>query len=101
MTEILDNEPNNSRPPLKGNRILQINAIIFAVYTLISIGSGKEAFYITQAACIAIHVTLCFLMGIIVGFGSKKEMTKYYLLSSALVLLIGFGSCIGLAALIE
>ena len=101
MTEILDNEPSNSRPPLNGNRILQINAIIFAVYTLISLGSGKEAFFIAQAICIVIHVALCFLIGIIVGFTSKKEMTKYHFLSAGLVLLIGFGSCIGLAGLME
>ena len=95
MTEILDNGLDNSRPPNPRNNILKVNAIIFVAYTLLSLIGGNSA-VIFHAFFIVIHVALCFLIGIGKAISSKNEGAKYYFLSAGLVLLIGFGTCMGI-----
>ena len=78
--------------PQQKNRILQINAIIFAAYTLISLGSAS---YLYRHTCRSLLFD---------GYYSRiwlKKGNDKVLLSAGLVLLIGFGTCIGLAALLE
>ena len=94
MSEILDDELNKNRPPIQKNKVLRVNAIIFVAYTLLSLLGGSSA-VIFHAFFIAIHVGLCFLIGIVRGLSLKNENAKYYFLSAALVLLIGFGNCMG------
>lgn len=95
MSEILDNGLDSNRPPKPRNKILRVNAIIFVAYTLLSLIGGSEA-VIFHALFIVIHVALCFLIGIAAAVSSKSDNAKYYFLSSALVLLIGFGTCMGI-----
>ena len=95
MTEILDNGLDNNRLPNPRNNILKVNAIIFLVYTLLSLLGGSGA-VIFHAFFIAIHVGLCFLIGIVKGLSLKNENAKYYFLSAGLVLLVGFGTCMGI-----
>ncbi len=95
MSEILDNGLDNKRPPNPRNNILKVNATIFVVYTLLSLLGGSGA-VIFHAFFIAIHVAFCFLIGIAAAISSKNENAKYYFLSAGLVLLIGFGTCMGI-----
>ena len=76
-------------PPIK------VNAIIFVAYTLLSLIGGSSAVNF-HAFFIVIHVALCFLIGIAAAVSSKSENSKYYFLSAGLVLLIGFGTCMGI-----
>ena len=100
MSEILDNGLDNNRLPNPRNNILKVNAIIFLVYTLLSLLGGSGA-VIFHAFFIAIHVALCFLIGIAAAISSNSENAKYYFLSAGLVLLIGFGTCIGFVNIID
>ncbi len=95
MTEILDNELKNNRPPIQKNKILRVNAIIFVAYTLLSLLGGSSA-VIFHAFFIVIHVALCVLIGIAAAVSSKSDDAKYHFLSAGLVLLIGFGICMGI-----
>ena len=95
MSEILDDELNKNRPPIQKNKVLRVNAIIFVAYTLLSLIGGSSA-VIFHAFFIAIHVALCFLIGIAAAVSSNSENAKYYFLSAGLVLLIGFGTCMGI-----
>jgi hypothetical protein len=83
-------------------KILLVNLGIFAAYTLgsycisLSDGMGFHAFFI------AIHVILCFLIGIIRLITEKEGSDGgSFILSAVLILLIGFGTCVGIGQVVE
>ena len=96
MDELLDT--NNTPPPTYYKRILAINMVILAFYTFLAYApNGGGA--LSDAFFVAGHVAICFIVGIIATVASKKDTAKGFYLSAGLVLLIGFGTCIGLADL--
>jgi hypothetical protein len=74
----------------KGTKnILLINLGIFAAYTLF--GMVSHAFFIV------VHVIISFLIGLIrLIFVKDSSDGGVYILSAALILVIGFGTCMGL-----
>ena len=100
MNEILDDGLDKKNLPNPRNKILRVNAIILVVYTLLSLLGGSGA-VIFHAFFIAIHVALCFLIGIAAAVSSNSENAKYYFLSAGLVLLVGFGTCMGFVNIID
>ncbi len=100
MTEILDNELNKNHPPNPHNKILRVNTKIFLSYTFLSLLGGSTA-YIFHAIFIVVHVIICFSIGIVLAFSSKSAEAQYHFLSMFLVLLIGFGTCIGFVNIID
>jgi hypothetical protein len=84
--------------------ILLVNLGIFAAYTLLSYLMGyKDAsggFF--HAFFIAIHVIISFLIGIIRLIAVKSNSDGgAYILSAVLILVIGFGTCVGMMQLME
>jgi threonine/homoserine/homoserine lactone efflux protein len=90
--------------PLK--KIAGINlAVLFAYSILIRVvSSGDEhgasmAILITSAFAVGIHVLICLVVTAI-EFGNKdKGLGRAWLLSSGIVLLVGFSTCLGNASL--
>jgi VanZ family protein len=86
------------KPEMK--KILLINLGIFAVYTVFSYLISPKEGMIFHAFFIGSHVILNFLIGIVSLIAVDKNSNGgAYILSAALVLVIGFGTCIGLAQL--
>jgi peptidoglycan/LPS O-acetylase OafA/YrhL len=87
------------KPEMK--KILLINLGIFAVYTLLSYLISPKEGMIYHAFFIVSHVILNFLIGIIsLIANSRNSNGGAYILSAALVLVIGFGTCMGITQLI-
>jgi hypothetical protein len=85
-------------------KILGVNLGIFAVYTLLSFLMGyKDASGgMYHAFFIVIHVILSFLIGIIRLITVKNNSDGgAFILSAGLILIIGFGTCVGLTQLME
>lgn len=85
-------------------KILGINLGIFAAYTLLSYLMGYKdasgAFF--HAFFIAIHVIISFLIGIIRLITVKENSDGgAFILSAVLILVIGFGTCLGITQLME
>ena len=96
MDELLDT--NNTPPPTYYKRILAVNMVILAFYTLIAYSpNGGGA--LSDAFFVAGHVAICFIVGIGAAIASNNDVARGFFLSAGLVLLIGFGTCIGLADL--
>ena len=96
MDELLDT--NNTPPPTYYKRILAVNMVILAFYTLIAYApNGGGA--LSDAFFVAGHVAICFIVGIGAAIASNNDVARGFFLSAGLVLLIGFGTCIGLADL--
>ena len=95
MNELLDT--NNTPPPTYYKRILAVNMAILAFYTLYAFASNDGA--LTDAILIFGHVVICFTAGLAAVFTSHKDAAKGFFLSAGLVLLVGFGSCLGVASL--
>ena len=83
-------------------QILMVNLGIFAAYTLLSylylIGGRKDADgNLNHAIFISVHVIISFLIGVIrLIFYRKEADGGAYILSAILVLIIGFGTCVGI-----
>lgn len=99
MSELLDSDLNNEPKPSDKKKILKINLGILAFYTIFCIILGKEGGFIMDAFFIVAHVAICLLVGIIQSIVSKGDTAKEWFLSAILVLLIGFGTCVGFGSL--
>ena len=82
----------------KGTKnILLVNLGIFAAYTLLAFALSPKEGMIYHAFFIVIHVIISFLVGVIRLIFSKGDSDGgAHILSAALVLVIGFGTCMGL-----
>lgn len=75
--------------------IIGINLLFLAAYTVISYNSRTNHLAIIgHAFVIACHICALIFIAIIAHFLSKKEIEKAFWLSSGVILLIGFGSCL-------
>jgi hypothetical protein len=72
---------------------LLIYAIICRILDIIDRRLGGLAWL---AIVIILHTVICFIISIYQFRNHKKEAGKNYLLMSLLILLIGFGTCMGL-----
>lgn len=82
------------------NKILKTNGLIFIGYTLLaSIAKDGFSVAIFSAIFIGIHVGILFIMALISFLTNKRENAIWLLLSGFLVLIIGFGTCMGNASL--
>lgn len=99
MNELLDS--NENKPHLNSNykNIIIANMVILVIYTLYSFLTIKGEGAILDAFFIAAHVGICIILGIILTIASQSDWAKGFYLSALLVLLIGFGTCLGLATL--
>ena len=95
MDELLNT--NNTPPPIYYKRILAANMAILAFYTLYAFASDGGA--LTDAFLIFGHTVICFTVGLAAVFTSHKDIAKGFFLSAGLVLLVGFGSCLGVTSL--
>ena len=80
------------------------NIAILIIYTILSKLLNSEThenlgLLITLAFFIAIHVVITLSISIFHFSQGNKNLGKSYLLSSAIVLLIGFSSCFGAASM--
>lgn len=82
----------------KGTKnILLINLGIFAAYTLFAFVSSPTDGMVSHAFFIVVHVIISFLIGLIrLIFVKDSSDGGVYILSAALILVIGFGTCVGL-----
>ena len=77
--------------------ILLVNLGIFAAYTLFAFVTSPKEGMITHAFFIVFHVIISFLIGFIrLIFVKDATDGGVYILSAALILVIGFGTCMGL-----
>lgn len=92
----------------KIKRVGGINLIILLVYTALAglIGLGEHGQYkglgtmIFMAFAVGVHTAILLLISLIRFIGKDRESGRAYLLSSLLILLIGFSACFGVATLI-
>jgi len=78
---------NVEEKPDKTMLIVAINSIIFMIYTVFIVWVGKGDSTFLALACVAgIHFSMC-MIAAIVGY------RKGFLLSAALLFLIGFSTC--------
>ena len=89
---------------MKGTgRIIGINLLILAVYTILSAvvasqdnsgyaGAGYGLFMMTL---LAIHVGILLIAGIVFFVRKDREKGKVFLISLCVVLLVGFSACLG------
>jgi heme/copper-type cytochrome/quinol oxidase subunit 4 len=85
-------------------KILGVNLGIFAAYTLLSFIMGyKDASGgVFHAFFIVSHVIISFLIGIIRLITVKENSDGgAFILSAGLILIIGFGTCVGITQLME
>jgi uncharacterized membrane protein HdeD (DUF308 family) len=83
--------------------ILQINLAIFSAYTLIAFAYNGKDGSIVHAFLIAGHFIICMVVGLLMLIFTKDQPNKggAFIMSAGLILLIGFGTCMGLNALIN
>jgi hypothetical protein len=84
--------------------VLAVNLIIFAAYTLLSyvFGFKDQSGWFYHVFAIAIHAITNFLIGLIRMIAVKNNTDGgAYMLSALLILIIGFGTCVGLNQLTE
>jgi hypothetical protein len=85
----------------ESKKILLSNLGIFAVYTLMSYVLSLSDGILYHAFFIVAHVIIAFLIGIIrLLFVKDSTDGGAYILSSFLVLVIGYGSCSGIGQLV-
>ena len=80
------------------SKITGVNLAIMLAYSLgirFSYSSSERALgiLITSAVVIGLHVLILLLISIVYYAGKQKEEGRAFLLSTGLVLLIGFSSC--------
>lgn len=84
-------------------RIVGINLLIMAVYTVLSFGifimdSDQYAamgYGIFMMGLIGVHALVLLIMGIIFFVKKENNKGKIYLISLLVVLLVGFSACFG------
>lgn len=78
-------------------KVLWSNLFIMLLYNIwLPVAYGHDQYiFVGLAFFIVIQVVLNFIIGIIFAFTKKDELTRAFLLSSGLVLLIGFSTCLG------
>jgi VanZ family protein len=85
----------------ESRKILLTNMGIFAAYTLMSYLISRPDGILYHAFFISAHVIIAFLIGIIrLVFVKNSSDGGAYILSSVLVLIIGFGTCMGIGRII-
>ncbi len=94
MTEIT---PNKGRAKMW---IVVINIIVMIIYTLLIRFLNNDAYPRNNlsiglfiATILAAHIFTCIIVAVILFFCSYKDQAKYWLLSSLLLLLVGFSTC--------
>jgi hypothetical protein len=91
--------------PLK--KIAGINLLVLLAYSILirvlSSGGGKQGaamgILIMSAFAVGIHVIICLLVTVVEYGNRSKEVGRAWLLSSGIVLLVGFSTCLGNASL--
>ncbi|MCC2546495.1 hypothetical protein LJY25_08575 [Hymenobacter sp. BT175] len=81
--------------------VLLLNLLVLLVYSVLThwLSTDGLGSVLLNALFIALHCFLCLLAWMVLALTGRKETGKDFLLSFLLVLLIGFGSCLGLAGL--
>jgi hypothetical protein len=77
--------------------IAGINLAILIIYTLLIGADGYNV--LGLAAVIALHILALLVIALLCFFNGFRGEAKSFLLSSLLVLLIGFSACFGVAEL--
>ena len=86
-------------------KIAGINLLILLIYSVVirfavgRSGDGSLGIMIFSAIAVGIHVFICLIVAAIMNIGKNSGLGKAWLLSSGLVLLIGFSVCLGNTAL--
>jgi hypothetical protein len=87
-------------------KIAGINLLILFAYSVLirifSSGGGQGAsmsILIMSAFAVGLHVLICLIITVIEYGNKAKELGKAWLLSSGIVLLVGFSTCLGNASL--
>ena len=94
-----ENKPDGTTPdaaPQKksavGMKVVGINILILAIYTVLCSLDTSGGGFILDALLILIHVVVCIIMAL-------AKRSWLWLLSAALVLAIGFSTCISFGSL--
>ncbi len=88
-------------------KIAGINLLVLLAYSvvirLVSSGGGKQdttmGILIMSAFAVGIHVFICLIVTAKAYANSSKDTGRAWLLSSGIVLLVGFSTCLGNASL--
>ncbi len=88
-------------------KIAGINLAVLLAYSIVirifSGGGGKQnesmGILIMSAFAVGIQVIICLLLAAVEYSNKSKESGRAWLLSSGIVLLVGFSTCLGNAAL--
>ena len=97
MSDFLDSDKSETPKSPVYKDIVIANMVILAVYTVYAFTSHGGN--IMDAVYIAVHVLACIFIAIVASVMSKNEVATGFYLSAGLVLLIGFGSCVGVSVL--
>jgi O-antigen ligase len=75
--------------------IIGINLIILMVYSAYCFMPKQHNFaFIGHSRMIGNHLTTLFVIGLVAQVTQKKDIAKAFWLSMAVVLLIGYGTCV-------
>jgi hypothetical protein len=77
--------------------IAGINLVLLIIYTLLIGGDGYAP--VVLAIVIALHILALLVISLLCFFGGSRGIAKSFLLSSLLVLVIGFSACLGVSSL--
>ena len=86
-------------------KIAGINLLILLIYSVVirfavgRSGDGSLGIMIFSAIAVGLHVVFCLLIAVAMYVEKSRGLGKAWLLSSGLVLLIGFSVCLGNTAL--
>jgi len=86
-------------------RIALVNILVILAYSAIirlMAGRGSEAgigIAMLSAFAVGIHVVLCMIVAAVYYSGNKNNLGKAWILGAGIVLLVGFSTCLGNAAL--
>jgi hypothetical protein len=85
-------------------KVVGINLAILLLYSIIIRlnnieDKGRLGILLGSCVIISIHVFMLILIGLVLQGMDKKELGRSFLLSSAFVLVIGFGVCLGNASI--
>jgi len=88
------------------NKIAGINLAVLLIYSLLirlanrgNANDGALGIMIMSAFVIGFHVVICLIVAAVTYGGKHGESAKAWLLSSGIVLLVGFSTCLGNANL--
>jgi hypothetical protein len=85
-------------------KILGINLLVLLVYAIglkvyAAATGADEAFVVLMAFVLAVHVAVDLVMALALGLAGKRDAALGFLASAPLVLLVGFGACLGGSAI--